>query len=63
MTKFSEKGLGQEVAALRKRIEHVEGLVSALVADMAIAKERLDSLEVVRVPSPTVDEPQRPETE
>jgi hypothetical protein len=63
MTKFSEKENAQSLAALRKRIEHVEGLVSALVADMAVVKERLDSLEVVRVPSPTVDEPQRPETE
>jgi hypothetical protein len=65
VTKFSEKGMAQELAALRKRIEHVEGLLSALVADMAIVKERLDALEVVKVPSPTVDpdEPQRPETE
>lgn len=63
MTKFHDKQESQSLAALRKRVEHAEGLVSALVADMAVVKERLDSLEVVRVPSPTVDEPQRPETE
>jgi hypothetical protein len=63
MTKFSEKEKAQDVAKLRKRLEHLEGLISALVADMATTKERLDSLEVVRVPSPTVDESQRPETE
>lgn len=65
MTKFHDKQESQSLAALRKRIEHAEGLVSALVADMAVVKERLDSLEVVKVPSPTVDpdEPQRPETE
>jgi hypothetical protein len=66
VTKFHDKKESQSLAALEKRIEKLEKLVSALVSDGEFLKQRLAKVEVVKAgpqePDIIADE-QRPETE
>jgi hypothetical protein len=57
-------------AALKRRLERTEAIVSALVADVELIKQRLAKVEVVKagpqdpaVMEPDQEDPQRPETE
>jgi hypothetical protein len=65
MTNFSDKKEAQSVAAMRKRLDHAEKLISALVTDMEFLKQRLAKVEVVKAgpQEPDIADEQRPETE
>lgn len=78
VTKFSDKKREQEKARRAKElpetVKKLEGRIKGIEAALAEHAARLDSLEVVKVPSPTVDpndhsgdvtlhDEQRPETE
>lgn len=69
MTKFSDKKREQDKAKRAKevpeQVKRLEGRIKGLELALAEHAARLDALEVVKVPSPTVDpdEPQLPQTE
>lgn len=48
VTNFRDKKEAQSVAAMRKRLDHAEKLISALVTDMEFIKQRLAKVEVVK---------------